>query len=73
MVQLPECIRAAEQHARNSLAGQHDMFGASSSAPAPMYESADASKTGRPNRNSPANAKRSAITCPAIRPIPAPN
>ena len=36
MVQLPECIRAAEQNARNSMAGQHDMFGASSSAPAPM-------------------------------------
>ena len=38
MTQLPECTRAAEQHARNSLAGQHDMFGASSSAPAPQRE-----------------------------------
>jgi DNA polymerase-3 subunit alpha len=36
MAQLPECMRAAEQHARDSLAGQHDMFGASSSAPAPL-------------------------------------
>ena len=36
--QLPECTRAAEQHARDSLAGQHDMFGASSSAPAPARE-----------------------------------
>jgi DNA polymerase-3 subunit alpha len=37
MAQLPECTRAAEQHARNSLAGQHDMFGATSSAPAPTH------------------------------------
>jgi DNA polymerase III subunit alpha len=34
MLQLPEAVRAAEQHARNAEAGQHDMFGASSpSAP----------------------------------------
>jgi DNA polymerase-3 subunit alpha len=38
MAQLPECTRAAEQRARDSLAGQHDMFGASSSAPAPVRE-----------------------------------
>ena len=35
MAQLPECVRAAEQQARDSQAGQHDMFGASSSTPAP--------------------------------------
>ncbi|MEP6482932.1 MAG: DNA polymerase III subunit alpha, partial [Rudaea sp.] len=38
MAQLPECTRAAEQSARDSLAGQHDMFGATSSAPAPVRE-----------------------------------
>jgi DNA polymerase III subunit alpha len=35
MAQLPECVRAAEQQARDSQAGQHDMFGASSPASAP--------------------------------------
>jgi len=34
MAQLPECVRAAEQQARDSQAGQHDMFGAASPAPA---------------------------------------
>ncbi|HEX4479355.1 MAG TPA: DNA polymerase III subunit alpha [Rudaea sp.] len=38
MAQLPECTRAAEQHARDALAGQHDMFGAASSAPAPTHK-----------------------------------
>jgi DNA polymerase-3 subunit alpha len=28
MLQLPEAVRAAEQHARDAEAGQHDMFGA---------------------------------------------
>src|SRR5262249_48319248 len=28
MLQLPEAVRAAEQHARDVEAGQHDMFGA---------------------------------------------
>ncbi|MGB0135116.1 DNA polymerase III subunit alpha [Dokdonella sp.] len=32
MSQLPEAVRAAEQHARNALAGQNDMFGAASPA-----------------------------------------
>jgi len=34
MAQLPECMRAAEQAARDALAGQNDMFGASSAAAA---------------------------------------
>jgi DNA polymerase-3 subunit alpha len=33
MLQLPEAVRAAEQHARDAEAGQHDMFGAASAAP----------------------------------------
>ncbi|MBO9662941.1 DNA polymerase III subunit alpha [Dokdonella sp.] len=32
MVQLPECMRAAEQQARDAMAGQNDMFGAASPA-----------------------------------------
>ncbi|GAA0722763.1 DNA polymerase III subunit alpha [Dokdonella soli] len=32
MAQLPECVRAAEQQARDALAGQNDMFGAASPA-----------------------------------------
>jgi DNA polymerase-3 subunit alpha len=35
MAHLPECLRAAEQLARDSAAGQRDMFGAASPAPAP--------------------------------------
>jgi DNA polymerase-3 subunit alpha len=35
MAQLPECLRAAEQAARDAAAGQNDMFGASSATPAP--------------------------------------
>ena len=35
MAQLPEAVRAAEQQARNTQAGQNDMFGASSPAAAP--------------------------------------
>jgi DNA polymerase-3 subunit alpha len=35
MAQLPECVRAAEQTARDVLAGQNDMFGASSAVAAP--------------------------------------
>jgi len=34
MAQLPECMRAAEQQARDAQAGQNDMFGASSPAAA---------------------------------------
>jgi len=41
MLQLPEAVRAAEQHARDAEAGQHDMFGApmaglATSATAPL-------------------------------------
>ncbi|WP_440223760.1 DNA polymerase III subunit alpha [Dokdonella sp. MW10] len=36
MAQLPEATRNAEQTARNALAGQNDMFGASSPAAAPV-------------------------------------
>jgi DNA polymerase-3 subunit alpha len=32
MLQLPECMRGAEQQARDALAGQNDMFGAASPA-----------------------------------------
>jgi DNA polymerase-3 subunit alpha len=32
MLQLPEAVRAAEQHARDAEAGQNDMFGATSAA-----------------------------------------
>ncbi|HEY7872213.1 MAG TPA: DNA polymerase III subunit alpha [Rudaea sp.] len=35
MAQLPECLRAAEQAARDAEAGQNDMFGAASATPAP--------------------------------------
>jgi len=36
--QLPECVRAAEQQARDVLSGQNDMFGASSPAAAPVLK-----------------------------------
>jgi len=32
MAQLPECVRAAEQQARDAMSGQNDMFGAASPA-----------------------------------------
>ena len=35
MAQLPECMRAAEQQARDVQAGQHDIFGASSTTAMP--------------------------------------
>ena len=43
MLQLPEAVRAAEQHARDAEAGQNDMFGASAAgvvddAPAPLVD-----------------------------------
>jgi len=38
MAQLPECLRAAEQHARDAAAGQNDMFGAASATPAPALQ-----------------------------------
>ncbi len=38
MAQLPECLRAAEQHARDLLAGQNDMFGGSSAATGTVLE-----------------------------------
>jgi DNA polymerase-3 subunit alpha len=38
MTQLPECLRAAEQHARDAAAGQNDMFGAMSATPAPALK-----------------------------------
>jgi DNA polymerase-3 subunit alpha len=38
MAQLPECLRAAEQHARDAAAGQNDMFGAASPTPAPSLQ-----------------------------------
>ena len=38
MAQLPECLRAAEQHARDAAAGQNDMFGAASATPAPALK-----------------------------------
>ncbi len=43
MLQLPEAVRAAEQHARDAEAGQNDMFGAPSAgvadaAPAPFVD-----------------------------------
>ena len=43
MAQLPECMRAAEQTARDAQAGQNDMFGASSAvaAPGPKLVEAD--------------------------------
>jgi DNA polymerase-3 subunit alpha len=36
MAQLPEAVRAADQHARDALAGQNDMFGAASAVPAQL-------------------------------------
>jgi len=44
MAQLPECMRAAEQQARDAQAGQNDMFGASSpaaAAPLKLVEAED--------------------------------
>ena len=38
MAQLPECLRAAEQAARDDAAGQNDMFGTASPAPAPSLQ-----------------------------------
>ncbi|MBS0284076.1 MAG: DNA polymerase III subunit alpha, partial [Proteobacteria bacterium] len=38
MAQLPECLRAAEQAARDAAAGQNDMFGAASATPAPRLQ-----------------------------------
>jgi DNA polymerase-3 subunit alpha len=38
IVQLPECLRAAEQAARDAEAGQNDMFGAASATPAPRFK-----------------------------------
>ena len=38
IAQLPECLRAAEQHARDAAAGQNDMFGAASATPAPALQ-----------------------------------
>jgi DNA polymerase-3 subunit alpha len=38
MAQLPEALRAAEQHARDAAAGQNDMFGAASPTPAPSLQ-----------------------------------
>ncbi|MBS0439862.1 MAG: DNA polymerase III subunit alpha [Proteobacteria bacterium] len=44
MAQLPECLRAAEQAARDAEAGQNDMFGAASATPAPRLKLADVSE-----------------------------
>ncbi|MBS0487098.1 MAG: DNA polymerase III subunit alpha, partial [Proteobacteria bacterium] len=41
MTQLPECLRAAEQAARDAAAGQNDMFGAASATPAPRLQAAN--------------------------------
>ncbi|HST26766.1 MAG TPA: OB-fold nucleic acid binding domain-containing protein [Rudaea sp.] len=41
MAQLPECLRAAEQTARDAAAGQNDMFGAASATPAPRLQPAN--------------------------------
>ncbi|MBS0556455.1 MAG: DNA polymerase III subunit alpha [Proteobacteria bacterium] len=41
MLQLPECLRAAEQAARDAEAGQNDMFGAMSATPAPRVSLAN--------------------------------
>ncbi|HET8940916.1 MAG TPA: DNA polymerase III subunit alpha [Rudaea sp.] len=38
MTQLPECMRAAEQAARDALAGQNDMFGGGSAAAGPALQ-----------------------------------
>ena len=41
MAQLPECLRAAEQAARDAAAGQNDMFGAASATPASRLQLAN--------------------------------
>jgi DNA polymerase-3 subunit alpha len=41
MAQLPECLRAAEQAARDAAAGQNDMFGAAGATPAPRLQLAN--------------------------------
>ncbi|MEO8803456.1 MAG: DNA polymerase III subunit alpha [Rudaea sp.] len=38
MTQLPECMRAAEQTARDALAGQNDMFGGGTAAVGPVLQ-----------------------------------
>jgi DNA polymerase-3 subunit alpha len=38
MTQLPEAVKAAEQHLRDAVAGQNDMFGSSGPAPAVVVE-----------------------------------
>jgi DNA polymerase III subunit alpha len=38
MLQLPECMRAAEQQARDAQAGQNDMFGSAGPTPAPKVQ-----------------------------------
>jgi DNA polymerase-3 subunit alpha len=60
MAQLPAAMRAAEQTARDVLAGQNDMFGAAS--PSRRRSTCPKSKPGRSSSCSPANAKPWGIT-----------
>ena len=68
MLQLPEAMKAAEQHLRNLEAGQHDIFGGGGAAPPGRGGTQGRPRSGRLNSCSAASATPWAITFPATPP-----